>query len=282
MANKRILSVLVVGAMAIAGAFGAILYQNVSAQAPTPTATPSAQNNATSPAQPGTTQAQPGAGKGNRGNFQGTNQDQQLADALGITLDKLQSAEKSASAEALKQAVAKGLLTQAQADQIAAGPDGGMHFRGMKDAATSGIDYNALLANALGITSDQLKAAQQKVFDANLASAVSSGAMTQDQADLIKARQALESNSKFQSSLQSAYTAAVQQAVTDGVITQAQADAILKAQSTMGFGMGGRGFGFDGGFGGRGGHGRGGPNGAGSQTSPSTPDSSAPAAPATN
>jgi len=281
MKHKRIVSFLVVGAMALAGTLGAFVYHNVSAQAPTPTptvqngTTTSPQSGATAP-QSGTTTTQPGAGKGIRGDFQGTDRDQKLADALGITLEKLQAAETAANSEALKQAVAKGLLTQAQADQMAANPHPGRGF-GFERGAASGIDTNAILASQLGISADQLTAAQQKVQDDELAAAVTSGALTQAQADLIKARQALESNTKFQDSLKSAFSSAVAQAVTDGVITQAQADAILANQAGPGFpGMGGHGMG---GFeGGRGGH-RGGPGGVNGKSNGST--SPAPTTPST-
>jgi hypothetical protein len=273
--QKRLLSFVVVGALALVGVFGAFVYRSVSAQAPTPTqAAPTTQDGA-SPALPGT-------GKGPRGNFQGTNPDQALADALGTTLDKLQAAETTANADALKEAVAKGLLTQAQADQLSANAANGRHFGGFERFGASGIDYNALLAKALGITTDQLKTAQQKVQDDNLAAAVTSGTLTQAQADLIKARQALQGNTKFQDSLKSAYSAALQQAVTDGVITQAQADAILKDQAATGMpgipGFGpGRGFeGGPGGPGGPGGRGHGFPNGGTNQNTPVNPTPTAP------
>ena len=258
MKHKRFLSFLVVGALALVGVLGGFVYRNVSAQAPTPT--PSTQSGATAP-QSGATAPQDGWGKGGRGDFQGTNPGQALADALGISLEKLQAAETSANAEALKQAVAKGLLTQAQADRLSANPRPGGHMPFMGRDSSSTIDFNAILANALGISTDQLKAAQQKVQDDNLAAAVTSGALTQAQADLIKARQALQDSTKFQDSLKTAYSTALQQAVTDGTITQAQADAILKDQANPGFpGMGGRGMGGPG-MGGRGGHG--GPGGRG-------------------
>ena len=94
-----------------------------------------------------------------------------------------------------------------------------------------------------------------KARDADLDATVQSGQLTQAQADDMKARDALMSNTKFQTSMKSAYQAAVQQAVSDGVITQAQADQILK-DNPNGF-QGG-----PGGMGGRGGPGRRGGQGA--------------------
>jgi hypothetical protein len=261
--RTKITSLIAVAALALVAIGGAFAYNKVSAQSPTPTVVPAAPGGQTTPNNQTAPNGQNQKGwKGGPDNQVGGAQDQELATALGITLEKLQAGFKTANEAALKEAVTKGLLTQAQADQITTNGIASHPMREFgRPNATTSVDYNTLLANALGITTDQLKAAQQKVDDARLAAAVTSGQMTQAQADLIKARQALAADSKFQSGLQSAIAASVKQAVTDGVITQAQADAILADQATAGFpGMGGRdGFGGPGGPGGRGGHGRGGP-----------------------
>ena len=202
--------------------------------------------------------------------------DQGLAAALGIDVTRLQAAYQTATAAALKQAVTAGLITQAQADQFTARGDVIRGPNGAEWLSANGIDYNSLLANALGVSVDKLQAAYTQAFSASVDSAVQSGAMTQTQADLAKAQFALANSSKFQSDLQAAYKSAVQQAVTDGTITQAQADQILKSGSGMGFpGLGGFG-----GPGGRGGFGGGpgyGPNG--SQNGTNNPNSASPAAP---
>ncbi len=247
--RKKIITILVTGALAVVTVLGAFTYRAVYAQAATPT-----------PGAPGSTtnnQVQPGPGRGGPGGMRGGYSDQELATALGITTDKLQAAYTAANTAALKEAVSKGLITQAQADQLSAnGFD--QHGFGRLGGA-NGIDYNALLANALGISTDKLKAAQQQAYNASIDAAVQSGSITQAQADEMKGRYALANDTKFQSAMQSAYAAAVKQAVTDGVITQAQADAILASQSQAG-GFAGPGFDFGGGFG----HGHGGPgfNGA--------------------
>lgn len=199
--------------------------------------------------------------------------DEQLATALGITVDKLTAARETAKTAAIDEALSKGLITQAQADALKSG-SGVLPFAGRWSGwlSQNGIDYDALLAKALGISVDDLSAARVKAFSAAIDQAVTDGRLTQEQADLIKGQQALLGNQTFQNSMQSAFEAAVAQAVKDGVITQAQADAILAAhssQSQHGWGLGGRGMG---GFGGRHG-GRGGfdhdfaPNG----TTPTTP-----------
>ncbi len=159
------------------------------------------------------------------------------------------------------------------------------------------------LAEALGITVDELEDAQERAYQAAVADAVTAGQLTQEQADAILARRALKSyidrqailasalgmtadeleaaltagqsitdlmveqgidTATLQANAQAAYETAVQQAVTDGVITQAQADEILSGSEFELFGRGG----------GRGGRGRGG-HGRGFD-SPSLPDTTTP------
>ncbi len=223
-------------------------------------------------------------------------EEEALANALGISVEELQSAQQEASDAAIQQAVEKGLITQDQADA--------MILRGYRFSfgdgfeghgvfgPDSGINYDELLANALGISVDKLEAARQQAESDLLAQAVANGTLTQEQADMIKARQALQSyldpNALFAQALgistaqlqtyrdqgmtlsqilaqvgktavevrdaeQAAYQAAVAKAVSDGVITQAQADQIL-AGGFRGAGGFGCGAGFSG-HGGRGGSG---------------------------
>ncbi len=254
--NTKIFAGIVTGALVLAGIFGVIGYRQVFAQTPTPSAGS------------GSTAARPFKG-GPDGGMRGGYTDAQLAAALNITTDQLTAARKTAAAEALKQAVAKGLITQAQADQITAS---GRGFGGRFLGPDSGIDYEALLAQALNISADQLKAAEVKAVNAAADAAVAAGTMTQAQADLVKARAALSIDSKFQSAMQTAYADALKQAVADGVITQAQADALLAQQQGWG---GGFGRGFDG-FGGRGGHGHGGFGPDFDNDAPPTPGSTSP------
>jgi len=207
-----------------------------------------------------------------------------LANALGISVETLQAAQQKASDAAIQQALDQGLITQAQADAMILG-GGGFRFglelkrRGGSEQDVS-IDSDALLADALGISVDELAAARQQAQADLLAQAVADGKLTQGQADLILARQALQkyldpealfaealgiSADQLQSyrdegltlsqilekagmtatevrdAQRAAYQAAVQKAVNDGVISQEQADEILAG----GF----RGFGGMGGFG---------------------------------
>lgn len=177
-----------------------------------------------------------------------------LAEALGISVDELEAAQEEARAAALEQAVTDGELTQEQADRIAERSGG----RGMPGIYGS----DELLAEALGISVDELEAAQAKVQADMLAQAVEDGRLTQEQADLMAARQAVQPY--VQERLQSAYEEAVQAAVEAGAITQEQANALLSEE--RGFFERGRGFfggdfdggmrgGRHGGFEGRGGRG---------------------------
>ncbi len=258
---KKIKSIVASGiaviALALVGVFAASASQAVFAQSVNPTATPSV----SAPATGGSTTTAPngalagkmgrgfggefaGGGEMMEGGMFGAGNQQSLADALGVTLVQLQDAIKSANAEAIKQAVAQGLITQAQADQLTA------NGRAPRFAQ---IDENALLAKALNISVDQLNAGRLKAEKTTLDAAVKAGNLTQAQEDLMLARSALAYNSAFQTNLKTAYTSAINQAVKDGVITQAQADAILAQQSNGKFG--GMGGGMMGGHGGRGGHG---------------------------
>ena len=226
MGRRKIAMLLVAGALTMAAAFGVFTYRSVYAQAPTPT--------------PGTP-AKPGQRGELQGDFHrggpGGISDQDLADALGIEMADLQAAQEEATTAAINQAVSDGLITQAQADQLLANGVRGRHGLGWLTA--NGIDYEALLADALGIRADELQAAREEAFNTNLDQAVQDGTLTEEQANLIRGERALFSNDDFQTSMRSAFEAAVQQAVTNGVITQAQADQILQNTPDQFFGRGG-------------------------------------------
>lgn len=176
-----------------------------------------------------------------------------LAAALGITIEELQTAQEAANAAALEQAVADGLITQEQADQMA--QFGGRAMRGGHFGAFG--DMDELLANELGISVEALQTAQDEANAARLAQMVADGYLTQEQADLMAARRAVQSHLDVEglnAAAQAAYETAVQAALDAGEITQAQADQLLSdAAASPNFGH------FDfGGRGGRGGHSRGG------------------------
>jgi len=230
--------IFIVGALAVAMTFGAIAYRSAFAATPTTTST-------STTTQPDLFQ------EGGRG-LSGGYDREDLANALGISVDELNTAYQNARAGALEDAVAQDLITQAQADQLTTNGNTfplGDRWDGW--LTQNGIDFNSYLADSLGISVDELTAAHQTAYNASIDQAASDGTLTQEQADLMKGQYALKNDSAFQASMKSAYTDAVNQAVSSGVITQAQADIILSNSANM----------FIPGMGGLGGHG--GPRGHG-------------------
>ncbi|MFZ5809843.1 MAG: hypothetical protein ACOY16_11230 [Chloroflexota bacterium] len=152
-----------------------------------------------------------------------------LAQALGISVSELETAIQKAQEAALADAVEKGVITQAQADAILS-RDRALPFGGRWNGwlARNGIDFESYLAEALGISTDELKAARQKAAEIAIEQAVEEGRITQEQADLMKGRRALFADSEFRSAIKSAFETAVKSAAERGVITQAQADLILQ------------------------------------------------------
>jgi hypothetical protein len=217
-------------------------------QAADATPTPTAPSQDKAPAAPDKFAPDNGKQQGRFG--AGSNHAALLAEALGISEEDLQAAYLKAANAALDQAVAKDLLTQTQADNRkqrleAASADGrGLPFagRGVEFLRGSDIDGEALLADALGITADDLQAAYTKAEALTLSQAVENGQLTQDQADLLTARRAFQ---EYLRSQQKSYADQVQAALDAGAITQAQADLLLKNEQDFG----GRGFGMGGDFG---------------------------------
>ena len=245
MTFKKTLLLFVTGALVAGGIFGGLLFKSALAQdATTGNTTPS--TSTTAPTGNAALPSEPGAfrGEGPRGDHGrmglDSNDDQYLATALGITTDELSAARQKAYQAQIDLALEKGLITQAQADQLKSGTGANRWGGWLKD---SSIDPEALLADALGITVDKLREAQTSAFNARLDQAVTDGNLTQEQADLMKGQRALFSSAAFQSSMQSAFEAAVKQAVSDGTITQAQADLILANQASFGGMRGMDGFG---------------------------------------
>jgi polyhydroxyalkanoate synthesis regulator phasin len=227
MKPKKLITILSLSALVIAAAFGAVAYHSAKASALTSNQSSVIVN------QPVNVDTY---GKGSGGGY--TNED--LAKALAITVDELTAAQKTAKESVLAQAVAKGLITQAQADKFksnAAGFSLG-HMRGLlssADLTAAGIDYDTELAKALGITVEKLQAAYTQASVIHIDQAVADGTITQNQADLMKDQKALYADAKFQASMKSAYESAVAQAVQDGVITQAQADLILSNSNGLNY-----------------------------------------------
>lgn len=154
-----------------------------------------------------------GRGDGERGEL--------LAEALGITVEELQAARDKAFEKGLDQAVEAGEIEREDADLMLA-----------RQRLMRAVDHEAILAEALGVTTQELQAAREDGTGLR---------------DLI-AKQGLTA-AELRTKLEAAHEAAVDQAVADGVITREQADALAETRGMRGM----RGFG-PGGHGMRGGH----------------------------
>ncbi len=215
-----------------------------------------------------------------------------LMGELGISEADFQAAMETAYKAAIQQAVEDGVITQEQADLIlnsetilSRGGPGGLNGKGgAGDMQGRGVPagfqgkgekMDTYLAEALGISVEELQAAREKASDAAMEAAVESGEITEEQANLMEARQALKgyinqetltasalgitveelqsardqgksirdlmdelgiTEEDFQAAMKTAYEAVVQQAVEDGVVTQEQADLILNKEMNPGFG----------------------------------------------
>ncbi len=148
-----------------------------------------------------------------------------LAEALGISVEELQSAVHEADLAAIQQLVDQGTITEDQAGLMQAR----LELRAY-------LDQGSLVAEALGISTAEL---QQARADGKTI------------ADLID-EQGLD-QATFQENLSAARQSAIDQAVADGVITQEQADQLLAAphHELQDGGRPGRGPGRGGRFGGR-------------------------------
>lgn len=162
---------------------------------------------------------------------------QALAQKLGITVDKLQSAMTSAQSDALDQAVKQGLLTQTQADRlkqrnaILGVPFGGLG-RGAANNVYAMIQQAGLdaAAKTLGMTSADLTTALRTQTLLQLAQSKN--------VDVTKLRTAIADAEK----------AAIDQAVKDGKLTQTQADALKANLKPENIDLNRRGFGMLGGL----------------------------------
>lgn len=111
---------------------------------------------------------------------------------------------------------------------------GGMMF-GFGARGEFRSQHEAFLADALGITVEELQAAQQKAHEAMIAQAVEDGYLTQEQADLMAARHAFMQFYRDNATL--TFEDALNAAVEAGAITQEQANLLKEAQGQWGRGM---------------------------------------------
>lgn len=195
--------------------------------------------------------------------------DTYLAQALGITTDALATAKEAAWVKIIDQALADGLITEAQATSLksdSTGFNGRGHGLGGWLIHEANVDYDTALAEQLGITTAELETARIAAQELRLQDAVDSGDLTTEQADLMRAHMAVRSyidretmlanalgisvdelqaardagkstsdlitelgltTENVTAALKTALETAVNQAVTDGKITQAQADLLM-------------------------------------------------------
>ena len=165
-----------------------------------------------------------------------------LADALGITVEELESAYQAVSSKMVEQAVEDGFMTQDQADKILSGelPSDGRRMKGPAHFMR-GEDFNILLAEELGIDLETLQSAQAAAQDSLLAQALENGEITQDEFDLRQAHNLV--NPYVQEAFAQAYQNALDLALADGTITEEQAALLVANANQFGRGVGMPGFG---------------------------------------
>lgn len=156
-----------------------------------------------------------------------------LAEALGITVDELQEAHEDVRQAIVDQALEEELITEAQAEALREGDRPFGLGRSLQDLD---VDYDALLAEALDISAEELDEARSEARAARLQALVEDGVLTQEQADLIAAREAVQEYvdvDGLAQMMQNAYEEAIAAALEEGAITQEQADQLLEKAPTF-------------------------------------------------
>jgi hypothetical protein len=121
-----------------------------------------------------------------------------LAEALSISVEQLQSAREQANAAMLEEALAKGYITEEQVELMEA-----------RRALNEYIDQEALIAEALGISAEELQAAR----DEHKPLSVLIWELDIDPAEV-------------RENMQTAHENAIQGAIEAGVVTQEQVDQL--------------------------------------------------------
>ena len=203
-----------------------------------------------------------------------TPKDELLANALDIDVETLEAARETARVNGIEQALAGGLITEAQAELLLENAFSFRFHRGHGFHEFGGeIDREALLADALNISVEALREAQQEAHEAALNEMVDAGYLTEEQLGLMAAQQALKeaidhnellaevlgvslaeleeargnresmaaliedsglSFSKLAENMRAAYEAEVEEAVENGVITAEEAEALQEARAARG------------------------------------------------
>jgi len=183
--------------------------------------------------------------------------DEDLAAALGISVEDLTAAVEKAFTSAVDAALEAETITASQAETL---KEGNTNFRSLYrylgETERAEFDQDVYLAEALGITKEELADAVAAVKQARIDQLVADGVLTQEQADLQAAIQALRGSSTFEATMKQAMTDAINAEVTAGTLTQTQADLLIAnlAEMPIPYPMGMHGMRGMEGFGGMGGH----------------------------
>lgn len=167
------------------------------------------------------------------------NQTEILAEVLGIDVETLEAAFETAQEKALEQAIADGKITQEQIDAM-----GEKEGAGKRGGIRGGMNSGDFLAEALGISVEELQAAQQETQQIILEQALEDGEITQEEYDNFQLHQDLAPY--MEQAREAAFQNAIEQALEDGVITDEQAESFLNGEMSFGRGPGGRGPGMGG------------------------------------
>ena len=167
--------------------------------------------------------------------------DEDLAAALGITIEELTTAEQKAFTSAVDAALKAEYITTSQAETLKAGTANFRNlYRYLSETERAEFDQDVYLAEALGITEEELKAGYDAMEQARIDQLVADGVLTQEQADLQAAYQALRGSTTFAATMKQAMTDAINAEVKAGTLSQAQADLLIANldETPMGFGIG--------------------------------------------
>ena len=151
-----------------------------------------------------------------------------LAEALGISVDELHTAQESVRDARLAEAVESGMITEEQVAQIADHQRGGYPIRGR----FLGEESMTALAEELGITLEELERAQVQVREDFIAQGVQEGVVSTDPVELMEARNAIREY--LEDGLYNAMEDAIDRALSEGAISSVQAE-LLRVRLEEGF-----------------------------------------------
>lgn len=157
-----------------------------------------------------------------------TGRGEELATALGITVDELTTAWKKAFTAAVDDALKAGYITVSQAETLKAGDSRFRSlYRYLDETARAEFERDTYLAEALGISVEDLQNAYEAAKQAKTDQMIADGKLTEEQAALQAALQALKDSDTFTENLKEAIAEALGAEVRAGTLTQEQADLLI-------------------------------------------------------